>query len=276
MPYKTITFNKYKTYCEINLNRPNKKNSINQLMLEEINIILDEVESSDDWRVLFFKGKEGYFCTGMDLEEVYEKINTPEEDFSESFLTSLFMKTLKRLSSINKIVISMVQGQVNAGGVGILAVSDLVFATTNSQFALSEALWGLLPGCVVPFLIRRVGYQQAYRLTLTTLSIDAEKAKNINLVDELTDSSEEIIRTYMIRFNRIDSETIREIKSYFRKMWIISDNEEKTAISEMSRLINSSKVKSNIINYFKKDVFPWENHKVNHRKSSHFKIKKVC
>jgi len=62
---------------------------------------------------------------------------------------------LKSLSTCNKVVIAKVEGKVNAGGVGLVAASDIVVAHTQATFGLSEALFGLLPACVMPFLIRK-------------------------------------------------------------------------------------------------------------------------
>ena len=60
------------------------------------------------------------------------------------------MALLKRLTLTPKVVVACIDGKVIAGGVGIAAAADLVVATPRSEFSLSEALWGMLPCCVVP------------------------------------------------------------------------------------------------------------------------------
>ena len=92
-------------------------------------------------------------------------------------MTQMYMDTLRRITLFSKVVISCVDGQVLAGGVGLVACSDLVIATSKAEFGLSEALWGLLPAMVLPYLIRKVGVQKAYFMTLTTIRISVEEAK---------------------------------------------------------------------------------------------------
>ncbi len=100
---------------------------------------------------------------------------------------TLYIKLLHRFVTFPRIIISCVEGAVIAGGMGLVASSDLVVATSQSQFSLSEAIWGLLPVCVTPYLIRRVGFQAAYRLGFTTETIDAKEAYRLQLIDLLSD-----------------------------------------------------------------------------------------
>ena len=155
-------------------------------------------------------------------------------------------------------VIAEVDGTVMAGGMGLVAASDLVFSTNRSTFNLSEALGGLLPAMVMPFLIRRVGFQSAYRLTLTTETINATEAKAIHLVDELGDDIQPRIQTMSRRLSRIHVETIGHLKAYFRKMWIVTEEMEKTAVAELARLTKDPRVIENITNFVETGEVPWE------------------
>ena len=238
--------------CTITFNRLLNKNSINEAFLDELNNVFNEVEQKPLCQIILLQGQQGIFCTGMDFNEMTKRAST------ESVFSTLYMETLKRMTLMPRIVIAKVDGQVMAVGVGIVAACDLVVATTRSQFSLSEALWGLLPACVTPYLIRRVGFQNAYRMTLTTLSIDAQKAYHMNLVDELDDSPERIIRQLILRLTRLENSTIGNLKQYFRKMWMITDVLEETAISEISRLTESPEVQNNIQRFIKYNRFPWD------------------
>ena len=235
----------------ITLNRPEKRNSINMEMLARFHEILDEAEDDDVLRMIIIRGNDGVFCTGMDLDGFVSDTELSGDE-------SPYMNLLKRFSSIDKVVISQVEGTVMAGGVGIVAASDLVFADTKSTFSLSEALWGLLPAMVMPFLIRRVGFQNAYRLTLTTATINAQEAKAMNLADEVGDDVEARIQAMSRRLVRLETETIADLKSYFRKMWIVTEEMEKTAVAELARLSQEPRIVENITNYVKHGKVPWE------------------
>ena len=119
-------------------------------------------------------------------------------------------------------------------------------------------LWGLLPACVTPFLIRRVGFQHAYRMTLTTETITAEEAWRIGLVDTLSDKPDDSIRRYLLRLGRLEEKTILDAKAYFQKMWILSEAMEQTAVAELNRLERTERVRENIKNYVAYQKFPWE------------------
>jgi len=110
-------------------------------------------------------------------------------------------------------------------------------------------------------LIRRVGYQPAYKMTLTTLPISAQEAYRIHLVDELTETPDDSIRKLKPRIIRLSDSTIGNMKQYFRKMWLITEQMEEMAISEFSKLISQPKVKDNIRNFVEYGQFPWENRK---------------
>ena len=247
----TVLYELQNDHAILTLNRPEKRNSINTEMLDRFHSLLDEIEGDDDIQIIVLRGANGIFCTGMDLEGVV----TDDELSAEE---SPYMNLLKRFASIDKVVIAEVDGTVMAGGMGLVAASDLVFSTNRSTFNLSEALWGLLPAMVMPFLIRRVGFQSAYRLTLTTETINATEAKAIHLVDELGDDIQPRIQAMSRRLSRIHVETIGNLKAYFRKMWIVTAEMEKTAVAELARLTKDPRVVENITNFVESGEVPWE------------------
>lgn len=246
----------------ITFDKPERHNVINNLVLRDLVRAIDDAQADAECRVIILQGSGGYFCTGMDFESVTHsnfsaaQKNTNDMD-SKNEPEVHYMDLLKKISLSSKVVISLVNGVVLAGGVGIVAASDLVIATPGSQFGLSEALWGLLPACVTPYLIRRVGFHWAYRMTLTMESLNGEQAANINLVDVCSDTPEIIIRKQLVRLRRLSDETVIEIKSYFRRMWIINEQMEDFAVFEIDRLMNKPVVQENIANYVNKNQFPW-------------------
>lgn len=241
----------------IRINRPDSQNSINRQLLLDLNQALDLAERDSKRRVVILEGLPGVFCTGMDFREV-NRTNPADPGAGDESANRDYLNVLKRFTTIPKFVIAAVDGKVIAGGVGFAAACDLVFATGRSSFHLSEMLWGLLPACVTPFLIRRVGFQQAYAMTLTTQTVTAQRAHEIHLVDELADDLDEAIRRRMLRLSCIDEDTIRDCKAYFRKMWILTEAMEQTAVGEITRLVATPKVRNNIRNFLEHQRFPWE------------------
>lgn len=246
--YETVEVQTISYGIRITLNRLTARNSINILLLQEINEIIDKAEKDLECRVIILAGQEGIFCTGMDFQEY----------INQTFSCAEYMNLLRRFSLIQKVMIAEVDGIVMAGGVGLIAACDLVIATSRSQFSLPEALWGLLPANVLPYLIRRIGFQKTYQLTLTTRTITASEAFSCHLVDELSDQPKDAIRRYLIRLARLDEKTIQNMKSYFRRLWIITEPMEVMAISELEKLLSSNAIQENIRNYVEHQKFPWE------------------
>lgn len=255
MNFETLLVSQTNNRINVVFNRTAQNMSLNIKVLEEMNLLMDEVDNEPSCRFLILEGQQGVFCTGMDFEEAVRNRGDGVIDTNQN----LFMQTLKRFALSKKIIISNIDGQVMAGGIGLAAASDFVIATPRSQFSLSEALWGLLPACVIPYLIRRVGFQKAYMMTLTTLPVSAEQARQMNLVDEVHDNPADIIRRFSIPLSRLHEKTIGDIKQYFRKMWMIDDEMEVNAIQKISSLVTDDQVQNNIREFLDHQVFPWQN-----------------
>ncbi len=254
--FKTIIIEETAGAVTVTINRPEHNNSINSLLLKEINLLLDRVELNPNVRLVILKGQNEVFCTGMDFDEIVN-INYKNRGEVEEYANSYF-NLLERFTSTSKIIVSIIDGKATAGGIGFVAASDYSIATEKASFSLSEALFGLLPACVIPFLIRRTGFQKAYLMTLTTQNIKAEKAYASGLIDELTNTPDESIRLFLLRLNRIKEETVGTLKDYFKRMWIINEQVQKEAVNQITELlckdINREKIKA----FVEKGQFPWE------------------
>lgn len=254
MGYETLIISKCTGGVQVLFNRAQQRNSINAVMMDELNRVLNETELDPDCRIIVISGRNGIFCTGLDFGQA----QIAEGSESGNCQHTAYMNILKRLARSPKVIISVIDGQVLAGGVGIAAASDLVIATARSSFCLSEAIWGLLPACVIPFLIRRIGFQKAYWMTLTTHKLSADQAKDIHLVDELSDNLDNSVRLTYLKIRRLQEQTIMNIKTYFRKMWFLSEKMEHEAVNEISRLLSDPAVIANLQNYHSEQKFPWE------------------
>lgn len=264
MRFQTLEVSEENALIRVVINRVNHKNSLNNTLINEFNELLDYVKEDQNIKIMLIEGKGGYFCTGMDFGIIAsEKTGSDGYETEESatdLLTQKYMGLLERLSAEPIVTIGVVDGQVLAGGVGLVAACDFAIATRNSSFSLSEALWGLMPCMVMPYLIRKSGFQAAKRMTLTTLPLDATEAERIRLIDEVTDNLIITQNKLCQRIKKLDKETIGNIKNYLNKMEDISQEKRDYAVYETSKLFNSPKVLENITNYVKYSIFPWENH----------------
>ncbi len=257
MEYETIALSKLNGVYTAIFNRPEERNSMTGQFMADLNKMLDDAENDSACKVVIFAGTGGFFSTGMDFNEASESGFVDDIEVVKKG-KKVYSDTIKRISLFPKYIISKVDGQVMAGGIGIIAASDLVLSTPRSQFSLSEAIWGLLPCMVMPYLIRRVGFQNAYRMTLTTIPVDVEKALSMNLVDDAEEKIDNLLRKYLLRIMRLSGKTITVAKEYFRKLWIINEEMEQLAIDQIATLEFDPEVRNNINNFIKYNKFPWE------------------
>jgi polyketide biosynthesis enoyl-CoA hydratase PksH len=241
----------------LTLQRPDLNNSLSTAVLADLRRGLDQAERTPGCRLVVIEGSGGTFCTGMDFGEAA----APDGDAAESARRGgeEFLALLTRITTIGCAVIAKVDGRVVGGGVGIAAASDLVYATPRSSFSLPEALWGLLPCCVLPFLIRRTGFQPAAAMALSTLPVTAEQALRTHLVDEVADDPEAPVRRVRQRLSKIDPATIADLKRYLRGQWFLSADMQAAAVTEFTRLMSSQAVQGRITDFATRQVFPWEN-----------------
>lgn len=252
--YETILVQTLRGVLEIQINRPEAENSINDQLLNELKNAIVAVELDSSIKVVVLKGNSNHFCTGMDFQAVSDQRDDAvfEDDPDK------YYDLLKLFASSSKIVISKVEGKVNAGGIGLIAASDIVLADDKSMFSLSEALFGLIPACVMPFLIRRLGHHKAQWMAMTTQTINAQRAYEIGLVDEYSEKVSDLVRRNLLRLTRLDPKTIKTLKNYMSKLWIIDETTKRVAVNEITTLMNSEVVKSNIKNFVEKGIFPWD------------------
>jgi polyketide biosynthesis enoyl-CoA hydratase PksH len=250
--YATLQLStKPETLC-LKLARPDRKNSINRQLIQELHQALDHAESTG-YRIVVLEGEPGLFCTGLDFEDL-----APADGCGTAPMAPAeYMTLLKRFASTSRVMMAKLDGTVSAGGVGLVAACDLVISTRRTQFTLPEALWGLLPGCVLPFLIRRVGFQKAYAMTLTTQSLSAEDAHRIHLVDELTEDPDEVIRRITVRQVKVDADTVLLLKRYFRSLWLLDDEMEQFATEEVTKLAARPEVQDRIHQFLSHKQYPW-------------------
>jgi len=150
--------------------------------------LLDDVEASGECRVLVLEGQEGSFCQGMDLSYLAAH---PGEDVSGE--THEYARCLDRMRRLRQVVIAVVDGSANGGGLGLAAAADVVVATARSTFGLPEVVLGLVPAIVLPVLLERMTSHHARLLALSG-SVEATKAAEMGLVDYVVAEPERLER----------------------------------------------------------------------------------
>lgn len=253
MYYQTLKINHQPALQRIQIYRPEANNSINEQLTQELLSALQAVEDEETVRVLILEGLPDVFCTGMDFQEV-----ASEKNVNPKITVNGYYNILKQMSQSSKVILSLVRGKVQAGGIGFVAASDLVIADKTATFVNTELLFGLLPACVLPFLIRRIGFQKAYRLSLTTQTISGEEAYNWGLVDEYSNDTNQIISKYIRRLKCLPSSGVKELKDFINQLWLIKAETQDLAVNKAASLYASPTVQEKIKRFQKDGVLPWQ------------------
>ena len=160
------------------LNRPERRNALTLELLNELNAAIKVASEQPQERVLILRGAGAAFCTGLDLKEAADQ--TKAHSAAE-----MVAKTLITLSQTRLITIAAVHGAAVAGGAGIMSACDFVIAAEGTKIGYPEVRRGLVAGLVMTFLRRQVGERNMRELLLGSEFIDANRAKEIGLVNRV-------------------------------------------------------------------------------------------
>lgn len=171
----------------LSLNRPEKRNALSHELLQQFLNALHSIPK--EVRVLILQGEGKVFCAGMDLEEAKEEGKRKEMNF-------LFSEILKTMLELPFVVVAYVEGGAYAGGIGLLAASDLAIATRESFFSLPELRRGVLPALVHLLLQSQIPSKFLNELALIGEPITAVRAQTIGLINRVISREEkgEILR----------------------------------------------------------------------------------
>jgi methylglutaconyl-CoA hydratase len=162
----------------VTLNRPERRNALTIELLNELIAAIRVTSDQPQERVLILRGAGKAFCTGLDLKEAAD----PKK---AQMTAELVAKTLVTLSETRLITIAAVHGAAVAGGAGIMSACDFVVAAERTKIGYPEVRRGLVAGLVMTFLRRQIGERHMRELLLGSELIDAERAREIGLVNRV-------------------------------------------------------------------------------------------
>ena len=186
--YRTIKADRSGGVLRLRLFRPRFRNAFNPEMIGELTAAVREAETDGNLRVITLRGEGGVFCSGGDLNWMKESLAfTAEENVRDAQnLYDLF----ETLDHCRIPIVGAVEGFALGGGVGLVSVCDYVIAREDAQFSLSEVRVGLVPACIGPFVLRKIGESHARALFLGSERFPAARALTIGLIHEIAADAE--------------------------------------------------------------------------------------
>jgi polyketide biosynthesis enoyl-CoA hydratase PksH len=252
--YKTIHVKFHEDICTIQIYRPDADNTINTFLINEMTEILNVCLESA--KIVVLEGLPEVFCFGADFKEMQQELENPDQarEQNPEPLYNLWLQ----LASGPYITIAHVRGKTNAGGIGFVAACDLVLCEEKSVFSLSELLFGLMPACVLPFLIRRVGFSKANYMTLMTQPISAQQAQTWGLVDACEENSSNLLRKHLLRLRRLSKPGVARYKRYMNSLDDSLSSAKSKALAANREVFSDADNVNMIARYASTGKFPWE------------------
>lgn len=185
---QNIRFTVEESIAVITLDRPEKRNALNDGMREELCAILNRAAGDHSIKALILTGNGQAFCAGGDISAMQERAQAPATDLAFNGW-SRQQKTHRLITLIHtfpKPVIAAVNGAATGLGADLALSGDFVIAGDKATFAWSYVLRGLIPdGGGMYFLPRRTGLSKAKELIFSGRTIDAQEALRIGVADQI-------------------------------------------------------------------------------------------
>ncbi|HYP51209.1 MAG TPA: enoyl-CoA hydratase-related protein [Pyrinomonadaceae bacterium] len=202
----------------LTLNRPEKRNALNDALINALKDGLREADKNESLRAVVVRGAGTDFCSGADLS-VLQRV--AEGSILENLSDAENLMELFALIRRVKIpVIAAVHGRALAGGCGLATACDLVLATKTARFGYPETKIGFVPAMVMAILRRNVSEKRAFELITLGQEFGAESAEKYGLVNQIfpDEDFESAVKNYLAGFEKISRSAVMLSKRLLYQM----------------------------------------------------------
>ena len=167
----------------VTLNRPDVRNAFNEEVIAELTQAFTQLGQQADVRCIVLAANGPAFCVGADLNWMRRIADySHAENLADA---AQLAEMLRVIHTCPKPTVARIQGDVYAGGTGLVAVCDVAVSVDTAHFCLSEVKLGLIPATISPYVIRAMGARAAHRYFLTAERFTAAEALRIGFVHEV-------------------------------------------------------------------------------------------
>ncbi|HYU99415.1 MAG TPA: enoyl-CoA hydratase-related protein [Pyrinomonadaceae bacterium] len=215
---KTVLYASEASVGRITLNRPEKRNALNDELIEALKNSIVTAASAESTRVILISGAGKDFCSGADLSALRKisQASVAENQADARSLMELFL--LIRQAPVP--IVAAVRGKALAGGCGLASACDIVLASANAQFGYPEVKVGFVPAMVMAILRRNVSEKRAFELITRGEQISAAEAKQFGLVNQVfqDEDFESAVTAYVNGFEKMSKSAIALTKTLLYQM----------------------------------------------------------
>lgn len=196
------------TVALITLNRPEKRNALNDALISGLKESLREADRNDSVRAVLITGAGADFCSGADLSAL-QKIS--ESSVAENLEDArVLMELFALIRRVRVPVVAAVRGRALAGGCGLATACDLILAARSARFGYPEVKIGFVPAMVMAILRRNASEKRAFELITLGAEISADEAERIGLVNQVFDDAtfETEVENYVAGFEKVSRSAV--------------------------------------------------------------------
>lgn len=227
--------------ARVTFNRPEIHNAFNATLIGEMTDAFRKIAASSEARVVVLTGEGKSFCAGADLNWMRSVINQSfDENLSEAIaLAELFYLVY----TLRQPVIARVNGAAIGGGTGFVAVCDMAVAARSAKFSFSEVKIGVVPACIGPYVVKKLGEGKARELFITGERMDAERALQVALVNRVVDDDklDATVEEYVQSIITSGPEAVAMAKKLVSSVPLMTPEEYKPYTAEMIARLRISK-----------------------------------
>ena len=169
----------------IELNRPEKRNALNDELIAALKDALREADADESLRAIVLRGAGKDFCSGADLAAIQKIADATYEENVED--ARQLAEVFELIRKVRVPVIAAVHGRALAGGCGLAFACDLVVAARSARFGFPEVKIGFVPAMVAAILRRNLGEKKSFDLLTRGFEFSAEEANAAGLVNGIFD-----------------------------------------------------------------------------------------
>ena len=215
---ESVLYSVASSVARITLNRPEKRNALNDAVIAGIKQGLTSAGADKNVRVVVISGAGKDFCSGADLSALQKIAGASVAENSEDARSLLELFLMIRAMQVP--VVAAVTGRALAGGCGLATACDLVLASASARFGYPEVKIGFVPAMVMAILRRNVSEKRAFELITRGAEISAEQAKEFGLVNQVfaDETFEADVQTYVSEFEKMSASAMGLTKTLLYQM----------------------------------------------------------
>jgi methylglutaconyl-CoA hydratase len=260
MTYSQILYTVENRIARITLNRAEKRNALNPILIQELYSALDDSNNRDDIRVVILQAQGKSFCAGLDLEEL-EKIS--QRSTMENLTDSESLANIFRLIERHrKVIISKVQGLAIAGGCGLATAADIVIADkVNAKFCFSETKIGFVPAIVGAMILRKSRNAGVREMLLRANMISSDEAIQLGIINHSIKSSDLESFTTQLATEICSNTSPNAVELTKRLLWSVetmsSEDAMNFAVSLNALARTTDDLKKGVSSFLNKEKLIW-------------------